>query len=214
MTYQHVAVLPVIWHASFSENGFNQIWKPCFGSNIIRQDHHATLPSFEAHHSVGGLTIVATLKEAVSFRAVEHYDAQTGMQVFPLLRQWGVGGKDWKLMSSADIQLTLRHLGSRGFTEAIASNESRSEFSKIANRCVHRSRHPYLAAIIMFLRLASIVPSVCQVGCEIITPHKACALHAETAENGLSKITDINAQSLRLAAMLDDELQQNQSFPE
>ena len=115
-------------------------------------------------------------------------------------------------MGSCDMQLRLRHLGARGRTQAIAAHQGGNEFRHVGNRGVHRSRRAHLAPLVMFLRLTLIVPAIGEIGGEIVTPYQAGAGHAQPVENGLGQIADIEPQPLRLAAVFDDELQQDQTF--
>ena len=71
-----VSIFPVIGHAGVAENESDQFGEACFGANIVRQDHDATLTGLDADHGVGGLAVVAALVEAVALRAVEDDDAQ------------------------------------------------------------------------------------------------------------------------------------------
>jgi len=59
----------------------------------------------------------------------------------------------------------------------------------------------------MWLRLALIIPPIRDVGVLTVMPNQACAGHPQTVEVGFGKITDIEAQALRLAPVFDDELQ-------
>src|SRR5580658_2664901 len=64
----------------------------------------------------------------------------------------------------------------------------------------------------MLLRLTLVVPAVGEIAGESVSPDEASAGHAETFENGVGEIADIESQPLRLAAVFDDELQQDETF--
>ena len=64
----------------------------------------------------------------------------------------------------------------------------------------------------MCLRLALIVPTIGDIGGETIPPHQARAGHAQPFEIGLGQVADIEPQSLRLATVFDDELQQDETL--
>ena len=148
----------------------------------------------------------------MALRAVEDDDAQARIQILALFAHRQIGDKGWKLMGSSDMQLRFCHLGARGCTQAVAAHQGGDEFRQVGNRRVHRARRAHLAALVMFLRLALIVPPVGQIGGEIVTPYQARAGHAQPVENGLGQIADVESQALRLAAVLDDELQQDETF--
>ena len=64
----------------------------------------------------------------------------------------------------------------------------------------------------MFLRLALVVPAIGEIAVEFVEGYQACARHAQSFEISLGQISDIEPQPLRLAAVFDHELQQDQSF--
>ncbi len=64
----------------------------------------------------------------------------------------------------------------------------------------------------MFLDLALIVPAIGHIRGKSITPHQACAGHAQPVEIGSGQIAHVESQPLRLAAVLDNELQQDETF--
>src|ERR1700684_1126849 len=64
----------------------------------------------------------------------------------------------------------------------------------------------------MCLRLALIVPTFGDIGVETVMPNQACAGHAQPVEVGPGQIADIEPQPLRLASVLDDELQQDETL--
>src|SRR5580698_5723419 len=64
----------------------------------------------------------------------------------------------------------------------------------------------------MRLRLALIVPSIGNIGILTVMPHQTCAGHSEPIEVGLRQIADIEPQPLRLAAVFNDKLQQDEAF--
>jgi len=57
------------------------------------------------------------------------------------------------------------------------------------------------------LWLTLIVPTVGEIAGEVIPPTQAGAGHAQPVEVSLGQIADVEPQSLRLAAVFDDELQ-------
>ncbi len=61
-------------------------------------------------------------------------------------------------------------------------------------------------------RFALVVPAVGHVRILAVAPDQARARHAEAAEFGLREVADVQAQPLRGAAVLDDELQQDHAF--
>src|SRR5580700_8767802 len=64
----------------------------------------------------------------------------------------------------------------------------------------------------MWLRLALVVPSIGHVSIFAVSPNQACAEHSQAVEVGLGQIAYIEAQAFRLAAVFDDELQQDEAF--
>src|SRR5271170_7081833 len=64
----------------------------------------------------------------------------------------------------------------------------------------------------MWLRLALIVPAIGDIGVETVMPHQASTSHAQPVEIGLGQIAHIEPQPLRLAAVFNDKLQQNETF--
>jgi hypothetical protein len=64
----------------------------------------------------------------------------------------------------------------------------------------------------MWLRLALIVPSIGDVGVLTVMPNQACAGHPKTVGVDLGQIADIKPQTLGLAPVFDDELQQDEAF--
>ncbi len=64
----------------------------------------------------------------------------------------------------------------------------------------------------MWLRLTLIVPAIGNICVLTVTPHKACSGHPQPVEVGVGQIADIEPQPLRLAAVFDDELQQDETF--
>src|SRR5580692_1474896 len=64
----------------------------------------------------------------------------------------------------------------------------------------------------MCLRLALVVPTIVDIRLKSVMPNQACAGHAEPVEVRLGQVADIEPQPLRLAAVLDDELQQDESL--
>src|SRR5580700_12284440 len=64
----------------------------------------------------------------------------------------------------------------------------------------------------MRLRLALIVPAIGDIGVETVTPYQAGPGHPQPLEIGLGQIAEIDPQPLRLAAVFNDELQQDQAF--
>ena len=115
-------------------------------------------------------------------------------------------------MGSRDMQLRLRHLGARGGTQAIAAHQGGNEFRQVGNGGIHRACRAHFAALVVFLRLALIVPAIGEIGGEIVTPHQARAGHPQPVEIRLGQIADVEPQTLRLAAVFDDELQQDETF--
>ncbi len=83
---------------------------------------------------------------------------------------------------------------------------------QVGNRGVHRARRAHLAALVVFLRLALIVPAIGEICGEILAPRQACAGHAQPVEIGLGQIADIEPQPLHLASVFDDELHQDETF--
>src|ERR1700734_759726 len=64
----------------------------------------------------------------------------------------------------------------------------------------------------MCLRLALIVPTIGDVGVQAVMPYQAGAGHPQAIEIDLGQIADIEPQPLRLAAVFNDELQQDEPF--
>src|ERR1700683_2566776 len=64
----------------------------------------------------------------------------------------------------------------------------------------------------MCLRLALIVPTIGDVGVQAVMPYQAGAGHPQAIEIDLGQIADIEPQPLRLAAVFNDELQQDEAF--
>ena len=83
---------------------------------------------------------------------------------------------------------------------------------QVGNRGIHRARRAHFAALVMWLRLALIVPSIGDIGVLTVVPNQACAGHPQAVEVGLGQIADIEPQALRLAPVFDDELQQGSSL--
>src|ERR1035438_10559687 len=64
----------------------------------------------------------------------------------------------------------------------------------------------------MCLWLALIVPPIGDISFGTVMPHQACAGHPQPVEVGLGQIADIEPQPQRLAAVFNDELQQDETF--
>ena len=189
-----VAVFPVIRHARVAKDELNQIGKARLRTNIVRQDGDATLTALNAYHRVCSLTVVPTLVKAMALRAIEDDDTQARIQILALLTNWQVRGKGRELMCSGDMQLPFCYLAARGCTQAVTPHKGASKFRQVGNRRVHRPGCTHLTALVMFLRLPLIIPTVGQIGSEIITPNQARAPHALPLENGLCQIADVFPQ--------------------
>src|SRR5450755_2874172 len=64
----------------------------------------------------------------------------------------------------------------------------------------------------MFLRLVLIVPAIGEIVGEAFSPHQTCPSHAQVVESCVGEIADVEPQPLRLPAVFDDELEQDEAF--
>ena len=188
--------------------------KPASERTSFDRINDASLAGLDADQGVGRLAVVAAFIEAVALRAVEDGDAQARVQVLALFAEWYVGLEKGKQVRRRDMQARFRHLGARSCTQAIAAHQGGGKLGKVGNRGIHRARRAHLAALFMGLRLAPIVPPIGHIGFGLpVMKNQACARHPQPIEIGLRQIANIQPQPLRLAAVLDHELQQDETLP-
>src|ERR1700744_617226 len=70
-------------------------------------------------------------------------------------------------------------------------------FERVGDRGIHGTGRANLAALVMWLRLVLIVPSIGDIRILTVMPHQACAGHPQMIELGFSQISDIQSQALR-----------------
>lgn len=76
-----VAIFPVVGLTDVAEYNSHQLGEARFRTNIVRKDQHAALTGLDADQSIGSLSIVAALKEAVALRTVKYNGTQPRSQV-------------------------------------------------------------------------------------------------------------------------------------
>src|SRR5580698_2313549 len=108
-----VAVFPVIGLADVAQDKPDQFDESRFRAYVIRKDQHAALIGLNTDESIGGLSIVATLEEAVTMRAVKYSDAQPRSKVLALFIRRQVGLEKREHTGSRDMQAWLGHFGAR-----------------------------------------------------------------------------------------------------
>src|SRR5580692_6616797 len=155
---------------------------------------------------------MSAFEEPMALWAVEGYDAETQVQVLALLAGRQVRLKKRKQMSHAQMQSRLGYFGAGGRAQTVAAHQGCREFRQIGNRGIHRACGAHFAALVVWLRLTLIIPSVRDIGVLPIGKHQAGASHTQAVEICFSEIADIQAEPLRLAAVLDHKLQQDKTF--